>query len=165
MRVEKLMTTDVKVCFEHETLNRAAQLMWESDCGCIPIIAGNDGEASLIGVITDRDIAMAAYTQGKTLWEIPVSIAMSRDVIVCHANDSVEQAEALMRENKIRRVPVVDRNNRVVGIMSLNDVAREAQREAGVGGRPEVSVQSVSQTLAAVCQPRTGDEARSARIS
>jgi len=157
MRVEKLMTTDVKVCFEHETLNRAAQLMWECDCGFIPVIAGN-GDASLLGVLTDRDIAMAAYTQGKTLWEIPVSTAMSRDVISCRASEGIEQAEALMRENKIRRLPVVDRSNRVVGILSLNDVAREAQREIAVGGRPEVSAQGVSQTLAAVCQPRPAEK-------
>jgi len=153
MRVEKLMTTDVKVCFEHDTLNQAAQLMWEGDCGFVPVIAGN-GDASLIGVVTDRDIAMAAYTRGKKLWEIPVSATMSREVTFCHASDAVEQAEGLMREKKIRRLPVVDRRNRIVGILSLNDIAREAQREVAVGGRPEVSAQSVSQTLAMVCEPR-----------
>lgn len=157
MRVEKLMTTDVKVCFEHDMLNRAAQLMWDHDCGFIPVIAG-DGDASVVGVVTDRDVAMAAYTQGRQLWEIPVTTAMSREVISCHASDGVEQAEALMRENEIRRLPVVDRNNRIVGILSLNDIAREAQREVAVGARPEVSTQSVSQTLAAVSRPRFAEK-------
>jgi CBS domain-containing protein len=63
MRVEQLMTREVKVCTEADTLNRAAQLMWDSDCGCIPMISAH-GDGGLIGVVTDRDIAMAAYTQG-----------------------------------------------------------------------------------------------------
>ncbi len=87
MKVEQLMTRDVKVCGDLDTLNRAAELMWESDCGCIPIISVN-GDSSVIGVVTDRDIAMAAYTQGKQLWAIPVTEAMAQKVIACHANTS-----------------------------------------------------------------------------
>jgi len=59
MKVEQLMTRDVKVCAESDTLNRAAELMWNSDCGCVPVISIN-GEGKVVGVITDRDIAMAA---------------------------------------------------------------------------------------------------------
>jgi CBS domain-containing protein len=157
MKVEQLMTRNVKVCIESDTLNRAAQLMWESDCGCIPVISA-DGDGGVIGVITDRDIAMAAYTQGKQIRGIPVTAAMAHKVIACHANDGISQAEALMRDNQVRRLPVLDQNERLVGILSLSDVAREAQREASTGKRAEVAEDAVAETLAFVCQPRASHE-------
>ncbi len=128
-----------------------------ADCGCILVVSGN-GDGALIGVVTDRDIAMAAYTQGKQLWAIPVGTAMARKVIACHASDGISQAEALMRDNQVRRLPVLDQNEHLVGILSLNDVAREAQREAAAGKRAEVTEESVAKTLASVCQPRSSHE-------
>lgn len=157
MKIEQLMTREVRVCTEADMLSRAAQLMWEFDCGCIPVIRA-DGDGRLAGVVTDRDIAMAAYTQGKQLWAIPVGTAMSHKVVACHANDGISQAEALMRDNRVRRLPVVDQNERLVGILSLNDLAREAQRGTAAGKRAEVSEEGVSKTLASVCQPRTARE-------
>jgi CBS domain-containing protein len=157
VKVEQLMTRDVKVCTEADTLNRAAELMWECDCGCIPIISAN-GNGGLVGFVTDRDIAIAAYTQGKQLWAIPVGAAMAHKVVFCHAGDGISQAEALMRDNQVRRLPVLDQNEHLVGILSLNDVAREAQREAPAGQRAEVSSAGVSETLASVCQPRMSHE-------
>ncbi len=157
MKAEQLMTREVKVCTESDTINRAAQLMWESDCGCIPVIRAN-GDGTVVGLVTDRDIAMAAYTQGKQLFAIPVTEAMAHKVIACHANDGISQVETLMRENQIRRLPVLDQNEHLVGILSLNDIAREAQREASAGKRAEVSEDAVAETLAAVCQPRVSHE-------
>jgi CBS domain-containing protein len=157
MKVEKLMNREVKVCTVADTLNRAAQLMWESDCGCIPVISAN-GDGGVVGVVTDRDIAIAAYTQGKQLWAILVTAAMAHRVIACHANDGISQAEALMRDNQIRRLPVLDENERLVGIISLNDIAREAQREAASGKHAEVMEDAVAKTLAFVCQPRSSRE-------
>jgi CBS domain-containing protein len=157
MKVEQLMTRNVKTCTEADTLNRAAQLMWEADCGFIPVISA-DGNGKLVGVLTDRDIAMAAYTQGKQLWSIPVGTAMARNVIVCHTRDGISQAEAIMRDNRIRRLPVLDDQERLVGILSLNDIAREAERETAAGKRAEVSPEEVSRTLASVCQPRISRE-------
>lgn len=154
MRVEQLMTREVKVCTEVDTLNRAAELMWQSDCGCIPVIGAN-GDGRLMGIVTDRDIAMAAYTQGRPLGGIPVGTAMAHEVIACHANDGISQAEALMRDNRVRRLPVLDRDEHLVGILSLNDVAREAQREAAAGKRAEVTGEGVLETVASVCEPRT----------
>lgn len=157
MKVEQLMTHEVKVCTESDTLNRASQLMWESDCGCIPVISTN-GDGRVVGILTDRDIAMAAYTQGRQLWAIPVATAMARKVISCHANDGITQAEALMRDNRVRRLIVLDQNECLVGILSLNDVAREAQREASTGRRVEVTGEGVSETLASICQPHAPRE-------
>jgi len=157
MKVEQLMTREVKVCAESETLNRAAQLMWECDCGCIPVVSTN-GDGKVVGVVTDRDIAIAAYTQGRQLWAIPVTAAMAHKVITCYASDGVSQAEALMRDNQVRRLVVLDRSERLVGILSLNDIAREAQREASLGKRAEVMEDAVAETLACVCQPRPSRE-------
>jgi CBS domain-containing protein len=157
VKIEQLMTCDVKVCTEADTLNRAAQLMWEFDCGCIPVIRAN-GDGRVVGVITDRDIAMAAYTQGKQLWAVPVTSAMAHNVIACHTSDGISQAEALMRDNRIRRLPVLDQHQRLVGVISLNDLAREAQREMSAGRRVEVTEQGVAETLASLCQPRISRE-------
>ena len=153
MRVEQLMTRDVKVCRAEDTLSRAAQLMWEHDCGCVPVIGAN-GDGRLVGIITDRDIAMAAYTQGWPLSAIPVSTAMEKEVIACHTDDVINRAEALMRERKVRRLPVLDPDERLVGILSLNDIVLEAQREAGSERGPEVNAEELTETLAAVCRPR-----------
>jgi CBS domain-containing protein len=153
MRVEQLMTRELKVCTEADTLNRAAQMMWEYDCGCVPVISAN-GDGRLLGIVTDRDVAMAAYTQGKQLWAIPVGAAMAHKVIACHASDGISQAESLMRDNRVRRLPVLDQNEHMVGLLSLSDVAREAEREAGAGKRAEVTKEAVSETLASLCQPR-----------
>lgn len=157
MKVEQLMRHDVKVCAETDTLNRPAQMMWDRDCGCVPVISAN-GDGKIVGVVTDRDIAMAAYTQGKQLWAIPVSEAIAHKVIACHANDGIGQAEALMRDNQVRRLPVLDQNERLVGILSLNDVAREAQRQASTGKRAEVTENAVAETLASICQSRVSHE-------
>ena len=80
MKVQDAMTRNVTACHENDSLNYAAQLMWECDCGAIPVLDGND---VVCGMITDRDVAMAAYTQGLALQEIPVRTAMSTVVHSC----------------------------------------------------------------------------------
>jgi len=157
MKVEQTMMRDVKVCNTGDTLNRAAQLMWDFGCGCVPVLGANS-DGAVVGVVTDRDIAMAAYTQGKPLFAIPVVTAMARKVIACRVGDGISQAEALMRDNRVRRLPVVDQNDRLVGILSLDDIAREAQREAGSGRRAEVNAEGVAETLAAICESRGARE-------
>jgi CBS-domain-containing membrane protein len=83
---------------------------------------------------------------------------MAHKVIACHASDGISQAEALMRDNQVRRLPVLDQNEHLVGILSLNDVAREAQRQTSAGKRAEVTKDAVAETLAFVCQPRVSHE-------
>ncbi len=152
MRVEQLMTKQVTSCGPTDTLQRAAQLMWDNDCGCLPVCAGN-GSTQVTGVITDRDICMSALFQGKPLREMQVCDAMARQLLTCRPGDSLAAAEKIMREAKIRRLPVIDERGRLLGVIALADLAREAARELGSASQ-EVTETEVGDTLAAICQPR-----------
>jgi CBS domain-containing protein len=151
MRVDKLMTKQVKCCGPDDTLDRAAQLMWDNDCGCLPVCAVN-GANRVIGVVTDRDICMSALFQGKALHELRVSNAMSRVLEACRPSDSLADAEKTMSEARIRRLPVVDDKGSLVGMITLADLAREAARERAVG-KSDVTEEAVGDTLAAICRP------------
>jgi CBS domain-containing protein len=126
MKVEQIMNRNVKVCHPHDSLNRAAQIMWEEPCGAVPIV---DDHSKPVGFLTDRDICMAAYTQGKPLAELTVEAAMARKAICCSQEDELASAAELMREHRTRRLPVVDREGTLVGLLSLDDLACEAARK------------------------------------
>lgn len=153
MIVDQLMSRAVACCHARQTLAEAAHLMWQRDCGCIPVVAADD---LLVGIITDRDICMAVCFKSRTADDIVVEEVMTRDVITCGIHDTVEKAEAAMRRAQVRRIPVIDRDGRVVGILSLNDLAREAEREAR-GAPADLPLSDVALTLSAVCRPRTLD--------
>ena len=146
MQIKDVMSHPTVTCPVSSTLDHAARLMWEFDCGIVPVV---DEDGRLAGVITDRDVCMAAYTQGRTLASIPITTAMARNVIAGHAGDPIEQVEELMRANQIRRLPVLDADDRPVGLVSLNDLARLAARARRSGVDRDLV-----KTLAAVCQPR-----------
>lgn len=147
MRIKDIMSKPAVTCRPDHTLNTAARLMWEHDCGVVPVVDDRD---TLVGVITDRDVCMAAYTRGSPLGEISVSSAMANKVFACQPTDSLEAAEQLMSAQQIRRLPVVDGNQHPIGLVSLNDIARYA---ASVRKRNGLD-REVTQTLAAICQPR-----------
>ncbi len=152
MKVKDLMTTEVWSCREYATLNSAAQTMWENDIGCVPIV---DSENRVIGMLTDRDVCMSAFLQGAPLTGISVTTAMSKEVFSCRPGDDLAAVERLMREKQIHRVPVLDDQDRLVGIIALNDIAREAahEGEAKQAAR-EVTDAEISSTIASVCAPR-----------
>lgn len=151
MKVEQLMRRTVETCRPGDSLNRAAQLMWEHDCGSVPVV-DDDGRA--IGIVTDRDVCMAAYTQGGALAALPVASAMARSLHTCRPGDTIGEAERIMRLAQVRRLPVVDVENRVVGILSLGDLAAEATRELTGRRRRTVRSDVVGETLGAICTPR-----------
>jgi len=146
MHIEQIMSHPVFTCQPDDTASAAARLMWEHDCGVIPVV---NHEGAVVGMVTDRDLCMAAYTQGKPLGEIPVSTAMARDVFGCRPQDSIESVEHLMRDKHIRRVPVIDAEGRLVGLISLNDIVRDAAAR----GRNS-SDRQLTRTMAAICEPR-----------
>lgn len=149
----QLMSQPVAFCYTSDNLEQAARLMWETDCGALPII---DLTGRPVAMLTDRDICMAAYTQGKPLRELDVSTAMSKSLQTCSMDDTLEDAEQLMVQHQIRRLPVLDRDGQLLGILSLNDLARAAnqQHPAAPDGSYEVSLATAAKTLAAVCHPR-----------
>ncbi len=152
MNVEKLMSTDVKSCMPDHTLACAAQIMWEADCGCVPVV---DAGGRVVGMITDRDICMATYLNRRSPHELRISDFMSQGVLSCHPRDRVTDATAAMRRAQVRRLPVIDSDDILVGILSLTDVAINADRPQhafGVASTPE----DVSKTLGAVGRPRNG---------
>jgi CBS domain-containing protein len=150
MNVSHLMTREPATCRPEDDLSAAAALMWDRDIGCLPVI-GADGRA--VGMITDRDICMAAYTQGKPLHGIKVSSVMSHEVFACLENDSIVFAEETMRLRKVRRLPVLDDHGHLVGVLSLSDLALEEQREQGRTTR-EVRPEEIAATLASISEHR-----------
>jgi CBS domain-containing protein len=155
MRVADLMTKQVQSCGPDDSLERAARFMWDHDCGCLPVctIDGN-GANRTVGMITDRDICMSALFQRRALRELRVRDAMARQVLTCHAGDPLAGAEKVMRGGQIRRLPVVDDEGSLIGIISLADLAREAARERS-RARKNVTETQVGHTLALVCAPAT----------
>jgi CBS domain-containing protein len=151
MRVEQLMARPVQSCRAEDTLARAAQLMWDHDCGSLPV-CGGDGVTRVVGVITDRDICMCALFQNKALQELRVSEAMAKHVQLCRSGDSLADAEKTMREARIRRLPVVNDEDALVGMISLADLAQEAARERATTSQ-EITDTEVGDTLAAICAP------------
>jgi CBS domain-containing protein len=149
MRVQDLMARPVSVCRAHESLAAAAKELWEQDCGAIPVVT-DDG--SLLGIITDRDICMAAYTRGLPLADLPIHTAMAKEVFSCGPQDDLATVEELMRSKRIRRVPVVDRENRPIGMVSFADLARAALHDDAE--RKGLRHGDVLRTIAEISEPR-----------
>lgn len=138
MLVKEIMSRDVRVTQPHATLREAAEMMKVFDVGPLPICDGD----RLVGIITDRDITTRAVAEGQDCWEGKVRDAMSTDLAWCYDDDDVATAARQMRDHQLRRLLVLDRNKRLVGIVSLGDLAVHT-------GDAQVS----GQTLQAVSQP------------
>jgi len=147
--VHDAMRTRVHICAPEETLARAAQLMWEKDVGCLPV-CGPDRR--VVAMITDRDVAMAAFTQWKHLAEVTVASAMSGSLYTCSPDDELGAAEEVMRSRQVRRLPVVDAQGLLVGLLSLADISRYVRQHArAASGHAQ---QRIAETLASICEPR-----------
>ena len=126
MNVSDVMHRVVHTCSIDDTLDRVARVMWEHDCGSVPL---TDASGRLVAIVTDRDICMAAYTQGQPLAKIAASTAASRSVATVRENATLETVETLMRDHQIRRIPVVDAAQQPRRDRDLNDlVAARAPR-------------------------------------
>jgi len=147
MRAEEMMTRHVHTCSKDDSLEQAAGIMWESNVGSVVV---TDGEQHPIGMLTDRDIAMAAYTQGRRLADTQVSTAMARELKSCAPGASLGELEALMQAAQVRRIPVIDAKGRLLGIVTLGDLAKHAQSSP----LHLPSVPGVAKTLAAISELR-----------
>ena len=119
MRVSEAMTRDVRVASPGQSIREVARMMDEIDAGALPV-GEND---RLVGMITDRDIALRAVAQGKGP-DTPVRDVMSREVKYCYEDEDLEHVAENMGDLQVRRLPVVSRDKRLVGIVALGDIAR-----------------------------------------
>lgn len=127
MRVSEAMTKDVVIANPDQSICDAAKMMAEADAGALPV-GDND---RLVGVITDRDIAIRAVAQHLSP-DTPVREVMSQEVLYCFEDEDIEKVAQNMADNQVRRLPVVNRDKRLVGIVSLGDVSRSTKaRTAG----------------------------------
>jgi CBS domain-containing protein len=154
MKVKELSELDPATCRPQESLERAAQIMWDRDCGCVPVV---DDEHRPIGMITDRDVTMAAYTRGQALCDVPIDAVMAREVRCCRAMDPVDVAHQRMREHQVRRLPVVDELGVLVGVVSLADLVRASELDGAAAARRNVA-DEVLATYQAVSRPRSAPQ-------
>jgi CBS domain-containing protein len=136
-----------KTCTPNSTLNEAARIMWDANCGAVPVV---DDAGTLLGMVTDRDVCMAAYTRGQALSSINVESAMSRQLATTSPKASVLSVMQLMRARQIRRVPVVGDSARFVGIIALADIALHLEQQGSLS--PNAAAE-LARTLADVSKP------------
>jgi len=122
MKVKEAMSTDVQLIHPNQTLREAARMMIEIDAGALPV-AEND---RMVGMITDRDIAVRAVANGKSC-DTKVREIMSGEVLYCFDDEELTHVSRNMSDMKVRRLPVVNRDKRLVGVISLGDIARHEQ--------------------------------------
>lgn len=123
MKVREVMTKDVAVTNPDQSISEAARMMAECDAGALPV----GDKDRLVGVITDRDIAIRAVAR-HLLPDTPVRDVMSTEVLYCYEDEDLEHVAKNMGDNQVRRLPVVSRDKRLVGIVSFGDVSRSVKR-------------------------------------
>ncbi len=126
MKVEGVMSQDVRGCSPSDSLTDAAMIMWSRDCGFVPVVESHNGRLS--GVITDRDICIATATKHRSVDSIQVGEVMSKQPMTCAPTDDVHTAIDRMVQGQVRRLPVVDKNGKLAGVLSLNDLALAAEK-------------------------------------
>jgi CBS domain-containing protein len=127
MKVKEIMTPEVVVASPKDTLQHAAQIMEENDFGVLPV--GEDDR--LVGMLTDRDITIRAVARGKAPDRCTVGEVMSNDIKYIYDDETLEDASRNMSELQLRRLPVLNRKKRLVGIVSMGDLALNAKDNAG----------------------------------
>jgi len=126
------MTKDPECCLPSDTVMQAAQLMKSEDVGPIPIVESKD-ERKLTGIVTDRDLAIKVVAEARDPKTTQIEEIMSEGLVTCHENDDIQSVLQLMQDNQIRRIPVVDKGDHLVGIIAQADVATRLRSPKAVG--------------------------------
>ena len=139
MKVQDCMCQDI-CCIKPETkIGEVAKLMSEHHVGCLPVCDNNN---SICGIVTDRDLILRCVACDKDVKQTPVSDIMTCNVTTCKKTDDITNAESKMGQKQIRRLPVCDNNNRVVGMLTLGDLANKDN---------EIGKEQVCDTLESIC--------------
>jgi|SRR5947207_12564661 len=146
MKVKDVFKPRVKACTPVTSLDAVGRIMWESDSGAVPVV---DAEGKVTGILTDRDLAMAMAAKNRGSSQILVRELTSGELFTCIPEDELAEAIQKMRTNRIRRLPVIDAQGQLLGMLSLKDLALAATGNSGI------SYEDVALTLQNVCKPRT----------
>ena len=149
MKVEDVMTKDVQSCTPETDLAAAAMLMWEHDCGTLPVV--DDGD-KVVGMITDRDICMAAATKHQDIAGVHVGEVTAGQVYSCTPEQDVSEVLKTFQQAQVRRLPVVDDEGKLQGILSMNDIVLHAGEGRGKGAT-DIPYAEVVSTFKAICAP------------
>lgn len=147
MKVKSIMTRNPKFCGPETTVSEAARMMREIDAGVLPVVR----EGEVVGVITDRDIAVTLGERDRRGSEVAVGDVMSRGAHVCRSEDNLSSALTTMKEKRVRRLPVLQENGALCGILSTNDVILHCDEPAD--GRA-VAYWDALETLRSICEHR-----------
>jgi CBS domain-containing protein len=129
MNVNEAMTSTVKTCHANSSLDEIARLMWDNDCGAIPVVSDSNKP---LGIVTDRDIAMAAMLNHKPLWDISAdTVIQGQRLCCCSQQESLEQCITKMEQNGVRRLLVTDDSGTLAGILSMGDAVAFTQSANG----------------------------------
>ena len=159
MRVQEIMTTDVEACSPEQDLAAAATVMWQKDCGSVPVV---DSERRVVGMITDRDICMAVSTRNRLASEIRVGEVISGNVYACAPDDKLRDALETMQSAQLRRLPVVDASGVLHGILSINDIILHSDKGRS---KKHISHKEVMETLKALSEHRRTDASTDEALS
>jgi len=127
-----IMTEDVVYCLPDDPVSKVAQLMKKEDIGPVPIV-DNEKTRTLVGIVTDRDLALKVVGEGRDPKKTKVEEVMTRKLVTCRADDDIERAMNAMAQYQLRRIPVVDDSMRLVGIISQADVATRVDEPEKTG--------------------------------
>lgn len=129
MKVKDLMTKDVASCKPHHSLGEVARLMARYDCGIVPVV---DEQGRVLGVVTDRDIGLALSTMDRNASDVPAGEVRTDGAFTCSPEDGVDAALKTLKAKRVRRLPVVDADGRLQGLLSLNDLVTSRVPKAKV---------------------------------
>ncbi len=125
MKIRDIMTTNCAVCGPHANAAAIAEILWSRDCGSVPIV---DERGILLGIVTDRDLTIALGTRDRRASTLRADECMTRDVETCNPDEDLQDALEVMLARRVRRVPIVDRDGRLEGMVSLSDIVQASSR-------------------------------------
>jgi len=148
MRIREIMEPQVRTCSPEDPLATAGRLMAEGGCGVVPVV---DGEGHVVGMISDRDICLALAQRDEKPSAVPVREVMRTDVHTCTPENDIREALAQMSRWRVRRLPILDEQHHLAGIVSLDEVVLEAKPFVSEGFSGPL-LNQVAETLRSVCR-------------
>lgn len=155
MKVEEICTRAVKSCGRETSAADAADLMWEADCGALPVV---DESGRVVGVVTDRDLCMALALTGQRAGDLPIRSLLPATLRTCRLGDEARDALRTMRLYKVRRLPVVDGAGVLQGMLSFCDLVRSSRPDAAAGPA-DIADEDVTLALKTICARKPAEAA------